>query len=111
MKKLSLLFVAALCVSGVALHAAEPAPTRAADKSTTKTLKKDKATSGTKKTAKLKELGNTLCPIGKHPVGSMQKGSHLVYKGYKVGLCCDGCAKKFNTDPEAYFKIAQQSVK
>lgn len=102
----------ALMATGSVFAQQTAAPAPAKEKAVVvKTSAKDKATTATKKKEAVKELGNTLCPISKHPVGSMQKGSGLTYKGYKVGLCCDGCSKKFNSDPEAYFKIAQESVK
>lgn len=70
-----------------------------ADKNTTSTAA---ATS-----ADAKAVNNPKCPVSGAPVGSMQAGSHIVYKGMKVGLCCDGCIGKFNEDPEKYLKSAQ----
>lgn len=60
----------------------------------------------TKKKAAVKNAGNANCPVGGSPVGSMQAGSHIVYKGYKVGLCCDGCKGRFMQDPDTYLRKA-----
>lgn len=49
----------------------------------------------------IKLVNNKLCPITGEPVGSMEKGAHLDYKGYRVGLCCMGYAKKFLKDGDA----------
>lgn len=46
-------------------------------------------------TPDIKLLNNELCPISGQPVGSMQAGAHVDYKGYRVGLCCMGCEKAF----------------
>ncbi len=54
--------------------------------------------------AAVKPLNNPNCPISGHPVGSMQKGSNVVYKGYQIGLCCDSCKAQFNKDPDKYLQ-------
>ena len=54
-----------------------------------------------------KEVGNKRCPISGAPVGSMQKGSHVDYNGYRVGLCCDGCKKAFMAKADESLKKAQ----
>lgn len=56
--------------------------------------------------AEIKEAGNTLCPITNSKVGSMEKGAHVDYKGYRVGLCCNGCKEKFMKAPEENLKKA-----
>ncbi len=71
-----------------------------ADKSTT-------ATAGAA-SADAKEVNNKNCPVSGAAVGSMQAGSHIVYKGHKIGLCCDGCIGKFNADPDKYLQVAKQ---
>lgn len=72
--------------------------------------KKDAAKSKAKKSGAqataVKPANNANCPVGGAPVGSMQPGSHIIYKGYNVGLCCDGCKAKFNSNPEAYLAKA-----
>lgn len=59
----------------------------------------------------VKVLGNTKCPVSGMGVGSMEPGAALVYKGTKVGLCCNGCTPMFMKDPEAGLKKAQESAK
>lgn len=56
----------------------------------------------------IKEAGNTICPITGSKVGSMEKGAHVDYKGYRVGLCCNGCKEKFLAAPEENLKKALQ---
>jgi len=84
--------------------------TKSDDKTTTKTRttakKKDEGKKKEKSAGAVKDAGNANCPISGAPVGSMQAGSHVVYNGYKVGLCCDGCQGRFNQDPEANLKKA-----
>jgi YHS domain-containing protein len=54
----------------------------------------------------MKEAGNKICPITGSKVGSMEEGAHVEYKGYRVGLCCNGCKEKFLTAPEENLKKA-----
>lgn len=54
----------------------------------------------------IKEAGNTICPITGSKVGSMEKGAHVDYKGYRVGLCCNGCKEKFLASPDENLKKA-----
>lgn len=58
--------------------------------------------------AEVTDIKNKNCPVSGAPVGSMQAGSHIIYKGQKVGLCCDGCIGKFKEDPEKYLSAAKQ---
>ena len=67
-------------------------------------------TTGTKEAAKLKVLNNKNCPISNHAAGSMQKGSFVDYKGYRLGLCCDGCKEEFNKNPDAYLEKAKKDA-
>ncbi len=90
--------VAAALVVAVPLSVAAQQNSKPSDKS--KTQAKGK------KSPAVKPANNANCPVGGAPVGSMQEGSHIVYKGYKVGLCCDGCKNKFNSDPDAYLNKA-----
>lgn len=68
--------------------------------------KVDTSVSGDKTPKGVKAAGNANCPVSGAPVGSMQAGSHIVYKGYKVGLCCDGCKGRFNSNPDSYLNAA-----
>jgi len=52
----------------------------------------------------IKLANNANCPISGSPVGSMQAGAHVDYNGYRVGLCCMGCEKKFLKDADAILK-------
>lgn len=63
-------------------------------------------TSGTASDTQAKEVGNKRCPISGQPVGSMQKGSHIDYNGYRVGLCCESCKKAFMKKADANLKKA-----
>ncbi len=108
MKTLTSLSIAMLLAAAPAIGYAEETRPAALDASTTasKTEKK-KPKKGTSKKPAVKEVGNANCPVGGAPVGSMQPGSHIVYDGYKVGLCCDSCKGRFMSDPAAYLKKAQ----
>ena len=33
---------------------------------------------------------------------AVDKDSWVMYKGMKIGFCCDDCKKEFNEDPEKY---------
>lgn len=69
-------------------------------------LKAKKAKSSTDEAlnTKVTPVNNANCPVSGQPVGSMQKGSNVVYKGYQVGLCCDGCIERFNQNADAYLQ-------
>lgn len=54
----------------------------------------------------IKEAGNTICPITGSKVGSMEKGAHVDHKGYRIGLCCNGCKEKFLAAPDENLKKA-----
>lgn len=64
------------------------------------------AEAGKKKKPAVKNVGNTTCPVSGHPVGSMQAGSSVTYKNYRVGLCCDSCKQRFLSDPDTYLQKA-----
>jgi len=59
-----------------------------------------------KQSAAVQDAGNANCPISGKPVGSMQAGASVTHAGYKVGLCCMGCEKKFLEDADANLKKA-----
>jgi len=54
----------------------------------------------------IKQAGNTVCPITGSKVGSMEKGAHVDYQGYRVGLCCNACKEKFLAAPDENLKKA-----
>ena len=58
----------------------------------------------------VKLVGNRNCPVSNMPVGSMEPGAAIVYKGQKIGLCCNGCKTTFDKDPETYLKKALQDA-
>jgi YHS domain-containing protein len=45
---------------------------------------------------------NKKCPISGEDVDP--KGKTVMYKGKKIGFCCDDCIEKFEKDPEKYMK-------
>lgn len=56
-------------------------------------------------------VGNANCPVSGHTVGSMQKGAHVDYNGYQVGLCCNGCTGRFNKNAEKNLQEALTDAK
>src|SRR5712691_4865881 len=46
---------------------------------------------------------NKFCAVegGDHAV---DKDVFVMYKGKKVGFCCEDCIKEFNSDPDAYME-------
>lgn len=46
--------------------------------------------------------------IGKDPD---MKPAVFIYKGQEVKLCCSGCKKDFNKDPEKYMKKIEEAQK
>ncbi|MBX7244285.1 MAG: hypothetical protein K1X53_02230 [Candidatus Sumerlaeaceae bacterium] len=56
-------------------------------------------------------VNNTKCPVSGEPIGSMGEGVTVTYKNHEVKLCCDGCTKKFNKEPEKYLSKAMESAK
>ncbi len=109
-------------VAALALIAAFLAPGQSGAQNSTSSLVSESATTSTRaagkkaakkngKKAALKAAGNANCPVSGHPVGSMQPGSHVVYKGYKVGLCCDSCKERFMGDADANLQKALNEKK
>jgi hypothetical protein len=103
LKIVAMIIAIALAAVGFAQETATPA----AAKPETGTVEKGKSAQSAKAAAELKEVGNKRCPVTNEPVGSMQKGSHIDYNGYRVGLCCDGCKKKFMATADESLKKAQ----
>ena len=62
--------------------------------------------SGQKNVTQADPLNNKDCPVSNMPVGSMEPGASLIYKGKKIGLCCQGCEATFNKDPEVFYQKA-----
>ena len=53
------------------------------------------------------EVGNKHCPVSGQEIGVMGPAFKYQYKGKIYNLCCGGCPKTFNTDPDKYAKIAE----
>ncbi|MBI3882302.1 MAG: YHS domain-containing protein [Verrucomicrobia bacterium] len=52
-----------------------------------------------------------VCPVSGEKLGSMGEPFVFEYKGQKIKLCCDGCKKDFDKDPEKYLsKIAKPAA-
>jgi len=66
---------------------------------------------GEKKAAVAERLNNSLCPITGKGAHSMMAEAHVVYKGIRVELCCDGCDVNFMKEPDASLKKARESAK
>ena len=44
----------------------------------------------------------TTCPVSGEKLGEMGKAFTFTYKDQEVKLCCKGCKKDFDKDPEKY---------
>jgi len=44
----------------------------------------------------------TTCPVSGDKLGEMGKPFTFIYKDQEVKLCCKGCKKDFDKDPEKY---------
>ena len=54
----------------------------------------------------------TTCPVSGEKLGEMGKPLTFVYKGsWEVKLCCKGCKKDFDKDPEKYLKLIRAADK
>jgi hypothetical protein len=52
------------------------------------------------------------CPVsGDKLGGDMGKPFVFVYKGQEVKLCCSGCKKDFDKDPDKYMKLIRAADK
>ncbi len=56
------------------------------------------------------EVGNKLCPVSGEAIGTMGDGFPVEHNGKMYKLCCEGCSKDFNKDPEKFTKIAEDEV-
>jgi len=45
-----------------------------------------------------------VCPVSGQALASMGDPIKVTAKGRSIFLCCSGCTKKFQADPEKYFK-------
>jgi YHS domain-containing protein len=54
----------------------------------------------------------TTCPVsGEKLNGDMGKPHVFVYKGQEVKLCCPGCKKDFDKNPDKYMKLIRAADK
>lgn len=53
----------------------------------------------------------TTCPVSGEKLGEMGKPYTFVYKDQEVKLCCKGCKKDFDKDPEKYMKLIRAADK
>lgn len=45
------------------------------------------------------------CVVSGEELGKMGEPMRFTYKGQEIKLCCKGCEKDFNKDPEKYLKM------
>jgi len=53
----------------------------------------------------------TTCPVSGDKLGEMGEPKTFVYKGQEVKLCCPGCKKDFDKNPDEYIKKIQAADK
>jgi YHS domain-containing protein len=53
----------------------------------------------------------TTCPVSGEKLGEMGKPFTFTYKDQEVKLCCKGCKKDFDKDPEKYLKLIRAADK
>ena len=51
----------------------------------------------------------TTCPVSGEKLGEMGKPYVFVYKDQEVKLCCTGCKKDFDKNPEKYMKKIREA--
>lgn len=51
------------------------------------------------------------CPVSGEKLGEMGKPFAFTYKDQEVKLCCKGCKKDFDKDPEKYIKLIRAADK
>ena len=49
------------------------------------------------------------CPVSGEKLGEMGKPYVFVYQGQEIKLCCPGCKKDFDKDPDKYMKIIRDA--
>ncbi len=52
------------------------------------------------------EIWNVHCPIMKEDINPTART--VMYKGKRIGFCCDGCDVKFMKDPEKYMSLLNE---
>jgi YHS domain-containing protein len=53
----------------------------------------------------------TTCPVSGEKLGEMGKPYVFTYKDQEVKLCCKGCKKDFDKNPEQYMKLIRAADK
>jgi YHS domain-containing protein len=53
----------------------------------------------------------TTCPVSGEKLGEMGKPFTFTYKNQEVKLCCKGCKKDFDKNPEKYLKFVRAADK
>jgi YHS domain-containing protein len=53
----------------------------------------------------------TTCPVSGEKLGEMGKPVVFTYKNQEVKLCCSGCKKDFDKNPEKYIKLIRAADK
>ena len=56
------------------------------------------------------EVVNKHCPVSGREIGVMGPGVKETYNGKTYHLCCGGCVRTFESDPEKYSKIAEDDA-
>ncbi|MFA5059411.1 MAG: TRASH domain-containing protein [Candidatus Omnitrophota bacterium] len=57
------------------------------------------------------DAGNKICPVSGEEIGGMGEGVSYEYNGKVYKLCCLGCLKDFQKNPEKFSRIAEESLK
>lgn len=55
------------------------------------------------------KVGNKVCPVMGGPV-DLNTAVKVIHNGKEYNLCCAGCLKAFQEDPEKYSLIAEESM-
>src|SRR4051812_35147054 len=66
----------------------------------------DSAKDSSKKKEESKPI-NKICPV---EGGDVDPAVTTVYKGKKIGFCCDSCPDKFKKDPAKYMAIVDKEL-
>jgi YHS domain-containing protein len=53
----------------------------------------------------------TTCPVSGEKLGEMGKPLTFTYKDQEVKLCCKGCKKDFDKNPDKYLKLIRAADK
>ena len=107
---LKVIVLAALLLAPIAVMALGCSSTSTVSETSTPAVEKSEVTAPASGAIEIQMVNNKLCPITGEPVGSMEPGAHVDYKGQRVGLCCSGCAEGFNKDPEANLAKAKANA-